>query len=306
MSDNILLDVKDLHHRYGDRVALDGFSLALVPGEICALVGRNGAGKSTLAGVLTGLLRPQSGIATLDGETLIESTPSVRARVGYASQELALYQPLTGRENLATFGELYGLRGNELLARIDEVSVHFALGHLLDRPVHRLSGGEQRRIHSAAAVLHRPRLILLDEPTAGVDVQTRSQILRAVRALAATEGSAVLYATHYLDEVAELGATVSIIDAGRVLARGEVEDLVLRHASPAIELGFRGPAPEVSGAIVDGSRLHISCERPLERVPSLLRELGANAQDVVDIQLIAPDLQGVYLALSGARLEEAA
>jgi ABC-2 type transport system ATP-binding protein len=248
--------------RYGDRTALDGVDLEVAPGEVCALLGPNGAGKSTLVAVTCGLLKPDAGTVVVPG------------RPGVAFQEIGIYPSLTVRENLWAFAELHGVSRK----RAERVIEPFVLDALADRPAGRLSGGEQRRLHAAIALVHRPRLVLLDEPTAGADTQTRSAILAAVKA-SAGEGTAIVYTTHYLPEVEELDAGVALLEAGRMIATGTVGELVARHAESVLEVTF-----------ADG--------RVVRRPGCSL--LGLEP-DAIRAEVIRPSLEAAYLALTGRR-----
>jgi ABC-2 type transport system ATP-binding protein len=251
--------------RYGERVALDGVDLEVAPGEICALLGPNGAGKSTLVSIAAGLVKPDSGSVHASG------------RPGLAPQEIGIYPPLTVRENLWAFAAIHGVSRK----RAERLLEPFVLSALADRPAGRLSGGEQRRLHTAIALVHRPRVVLLDEPTAGADTQTRGAILDAVRTIAA-EGTAVVYTTHYLPEVEELDASVALLEAGRIIAAGRVSELVAQHASSVLEVTF-----------TDG--------RTLRRPGSSLHGLE---EDVIRAEIIRPSLEAAYLALTGRRSAE--
>ena len=248
--------------RYGSRVALDGVDLAVAPGEILALLGPNGAGKSTLVGIACGLLKPDAGSVRVQG------------RPGVAFQEIGIYPSLTVRENLWAFAEVHRVPRR----RAERLLEPFVLSELAERPAGRLSGGEQRRLHTAIALVHRPRVVLLDEPTAGADTQTRAAILDAVRGLAG-EGTAVVYTTHYLPEVEALGAGVALLEAGRIIASGTVAGLVAAHAESVLEVEF-----------VDG--------RVVRRAGASLDGLES---DVVRAELIGPSLEAAYLALTGRR-----
>ncbi|MEV6965420.1 ABC transporter ATP-binding protein [Hamadaea sp. NPDC051192] len=216
-----MLSAQDLIKRYGERRALDGFTLSIAPGEICGLIGHNGAGKTTFVEIVTGLIRPDSGVVTVDGRTPAQA----RDRIGLAPQELALYLPATLRQNLRLFGGLAGLRGRSLREAITQTAERLLLTDCLDRPVGLLSGGQRRRAQAATALLHRPRLLLLDEPTVGADPETRAALLDLIKEVAAT-GTAVCYTTHYLPELVDLGATLALCSAGRVIARGDQESLL--------------------------------------------------------------------------------
>jgi ABC-2 type transport system ATP-binding protein len=215
-----VLVARELHKRYGSVVALDGFDLSVAAGEVVGLIGRNGAGKSTFAAIAAGILRPDRGRVLVDGVEV----GRVRGRVGLAGQDVALYPTATVRENLRFFGRVQGLRGRSLRAAVDEVALALRLTGLLRDRVATLSGGQRRRVHAAVALLHRPAVLLLDEPTVGADPESREALLAAVRARA-DAGAAVCYTTHYLPELDLLDATVALADAGRVVLRGSRADL---------------------------------------------------------------------------------
>jgi ABC-2 type transport system ATP-binding protein len=253
-----MLEAYDLTKRYGDTRALDGFSLTIAAGEVCGLIGHNGAGKTTFVEVVTGLTRPDSGSVTVAG------LPPAQARhlYGLAPQELALYLSVSVRQNLRAFGRLAGVHGTALRRAIDETAAALDLTEVLDKPVGLLSGGQQRRVQAATALLHRPRLLLLDEPTVGADPQTRMALLALV-ARAAGDGAAVCYTTHYLPELVELDATLAVCAAGRVIERGSQRDL-LRDLPGHLELTYpdgrtesfvaTDPAAELARRLADGAR----------------------------------------------------
>jgi ABC-2 type transport system ATP-binding protein len=254
------LVVKGVRKRYGDTIALDGVDLDIAAGEIVALLGPNGAGKTSLVSIVAGLRRPDTGSVQVAGVDALRKPHAARARLGLAPQELGIYPTLSVRDNLRFHGELAGLRRTALTRRVAEVADALALGDLLRRAARELSGGEARRLHTAMSVIGRPQLLLLDEPTTGADVGMRVQLLELVRTLAA-EGAAVCYSTHYLQEVEQLGASVAIIDAGRIVARGPLRTLVAAHGSAAIELRFDGPPPrleEEPHARTDGATLRVA------------------------------------------------
>ncbi len=214
-----MLLAEGLHKRYGPIRALAGFDLRVAAGEVVGLIGRNGAGKSTFASVAAGLIRPDRGTVRIAGFDMARDPRRAQSRLGLAGQELALYPTATVAENLRFFGGLYGLRGRRLRGEIDEVAATMRLTDLLRRRVGTLSGGQQHRVHAAVALLHRPAVLLLDEPTAGADPASRQALLNTVRARAA-DGATVCYTTHYLPELDILDATVALADAGRVVVRG--------------------------------------------------------------------------------------
>jgi ABC-2 type transport system ATP-binding protein len=300
-----MLRIEGLKKTYGDIVALRGVDLTVRSGEIVSLLGPNGAGKTTLVSIVAGLRRADSGVVEVDGLNALVHSVEVRRRIGLAPQDLGVYPVVSVRHNFLLFGRLAGLSPREIRAGIDEVAEALNIGDLLDRKVGELSGGQKRRVHTAIALLHRPPLLLLDEATTGADVETRGHILELVRKLA-FEGSAVLYSTHYLQEVEDLRATVALLDDGRVIARGAVDDLIASHAVPVVELIFEGAVPTVSvngQETIDGSHLRVPTNDPAQTLAALIPQLPARSLASVDI--IRPNLEAVYLAITGRRYEEA-
>lgn len=289
--------------RYGRVTALEDVDLDIAQGEIVGLLGHNGAGKTTLMSLAAGLLRPDAGDIRVLGASPVRDPRRVGRELGLAPQELGVYPPLTVRQNLRFFAELSGLRGAEAERRIEEVAEPLGLTGLLARRVSRLSGGEQRRVHTAMALLHRPRLLLLDEPTAGVDVETRSRLLAFVRELAEA-GTAVCYSTHYLTEVEALDASVAVLDHGRVIARGPLGELVRRHGDSAVELTFSGGPPELRlpwPVTREGDVLRVHVEQPQRAAPEVLSALGGAALRLVNMRVVQPGLDSVFLRLTGRR-----
>ena len=216
-----MLEAINLVKSYGTVRALDEFSLHVAEGEIVGLVGHNGAGKTTFVEILSYLVRQDSGHVTIGGKTPAD----VRGELGVAPQHIALYPSVSVKEHLELYGKLAGLRNQALRDAIEEISVALHLTDFMDRHSAVLSGGQQRRTQAATALIHRPALLVLDEPTAGADVETRQAMLDVVKQRA-REGAAVVYTTHYLPELTELGATIAVIRNGRVIARGTHGQLV--------------------------------------------------------------------------------
>jgi ABC-2 type transport system ATP-binding protein len=209
------------------------------------------------------------------------------------------------RENLTFFAELAGLRRRARTSRVDEVAARLGLEGLLDRTAFALSGGERRRLHTAIAFLNRPALLLLDEPTVGADVETRTSLLDLVQE-AAADGAAVVYSSHYLPEIEALDASVAILVQGRMIASGALGDLVAAHGHTGVALSFDGPVPdsvchELSGAVVADGVLTIETGDPAGTVAHVMRDLGSNATRVRSIELLRPSLESVFVALTGQR-----
>ena len=301
-----MLGVRGLRKSYGDTVALAGVDLDVAPGEIVGLLGPNGAGKTTMVSIVAGLRRADGGSVTVNGIDALAKPAEARRCIGLAPQELGIYPLLTVRDNLLVFAELADLRGRTRDQRIDEIAEALELTEFMDRPARHLSGGEKRRLHTALALVHRPPLLLLDEPTTGVDVRTRARVLDVVRGLAEA-GSAVCYSTHYLPEVEALGASVAIIDRGQVLVRGPIEELVRRHGECAVELTFDGAPPQLALELRSEARdqmLRIYTDEPATVAASVLTRLGADAERLRSIDLVYPSLEAVFLAVTGRRYAE--
>jgi ABC-2 type transport system ATP-binding protein len=295
-----VLVAENVAKRYGGQPALAGVSFEVEPGQIFSLLGPNGAGKSTFISIAAGIRRPDSGRVLVDGV----APAAARHRIGWASQETALYEVLTVRENLTFFCELVGLRRGAIARRIDELAHALRLPTLLDRPASQLSGGERRRLHTAIAFVHRPSLLLLDEATVGADIETRVALIDVVRA-AADDGAAVVYSTHYLPEVEALGATVGILVDGQLVANGLLDSLVTRYGKCAVELTFdRSPSNIDLGdypTSVDGSILRVETPEPARSVPEIMARLGPRSADLRAVEIRHPDLDSVFLSLTGRR-----
>jgi ABC-2 type transport system ATP-binding protein len=237
------LELRGVVKRYrgGERAALDGLDLDLAGGGTLALLGPNGAGKSTLVSLAAGLTRPEAGTVRVLGSDPAARSGATRRQIGVAPQEIGVYPQLSVTTNLRAFAELYGMKPRAARARARELLEPFALTDLVSRPAGRLSGGEQRRLHAAIALVNRPKLVIFDEPTAGADPSTREHILQAVRDLA-RDGTAVVYTTHYLPEVERLDADIALLERGRLLARGSLAELIAGLTLPGPGAGEAPPA----------------------------------------------------------------
>jgi ABC-2 type transport system ATP-binding protein len=299
-----VLSVDGVRKSYGDVVALDGVSLEVDAGEVVCLLGANGAGKTTLISLVAGLQRPDAGTVRVGGIDVAHDPNAARRLMGVAPQNTGVYEVLTVRQNLVFFGELCGLRGRVLAERVDVLAGALMLRPLLARTAALLSGGEKRRLHTAIALVGRPPLLLLDEPTVGADIETRAALLAMVRALAG-EGAAVVYTTHYLPEVDELRASVAMLVRGRVVVRGRVETLVAQHGVSVAELRFDGEAPDsaLEGATVvrENDVLRITTRDPATAAAAIIANLGADAARLRGVDLLRPSLDSVFLAITGQR-----
>jgi ABC-2 type transport system ATP-binding protein len=295
-----MLEARGLVKRYGERAALDGFDLDVRAGEITGLIGHNGAGKTTFMEVVTGLVRADQGQVTVGGVDARRQPRAARRLLGIAPQELALYLTATVQDNLRLFGALAGLRGRPLRRAVDEVAEELMLTGVLGQRAGLLSGGQRRRTQAATAMVGGAPLLLLDEPTAGADPQTRAALLTAVRARAAA-GAAVLYTTHYLPELADLDATLAVARDGRVIARGSQASLT-RGLPGELRLRFDGdpggaclPPDLAARARRAGGEVRIASISP---PADLAAALAAGCTPAwVDVR--RPDLDDLYRSLSG-------
>jgi ABC-2 type transport system ATP-binding protein len=280
-----VLTAQGLHKRYGNVVALDGFDLHIEAGEIVGLVGHNGAGKTTFVEIVAGLMRPDGGRVEVAGIDVAARSTRVRELIGLAPQEMSLYLSLTVRQNVRLFGGLAGLRGRTLRSAIAATSEALGLTDALDRPVGLLSGGQRRRAQAATALIHRPRLLMLDEPTAGADPGTRQALLALVRDHASA-GAAVCYTTHYLPELADLAATIAVASRGRVIARGGQQQLLA------------GVPAELRAVLTSGESRVVRTSDPSRALVDLLAQ--GHALRSVDIR--RPSLEDLYHKLEGDRV----
>lgn len=303
---NPVLEVNDIRKHYGDLEALRGVSLHVEEGELFGLLGPNGAGKTTLLSILSCLLDPSSGKARFLGKSLTRSDKSLRPLIGLATQDISLYGELTARENLTFFGKLYGLRGSDLAKRVDEVLEFTALTDRADDRVGTYSGGMKRRLNLGVAFVHRPRILYLDEPTTGVDPQSRFHLFEEIRTLNSA-GTTVIYTSHYMEEVQSLCPRIAIMDHGRVIACDEREKLlkkldamltirVANSLSTVVERVQKLDGVQVDSAEGDTLKLATSNANELTiRVIAILRELGI---ELTGMETKEPTLEQVFLHLT--------
>ncbi len=276
-----VVEIRDLVRSFGEHRAVDGLSLEVREGESVGLLGPNGAGKTTTLRVLSTVCAPTSGLVRVFGMDPVRDARAIRARIGVVPQEVALYDALTARENLAFFGRLYGIRGGELRARIDRALEQSSLQDRADARVSTYSGGMKRRLNIVAALMHAPRLLFLDEPTVGLDPQSRNHVFELVERLIAS-GTTLLYTTHQLGEVERLCQRIVILDHGRMLAQGTLAEL----ARGAARVGVRSLRVEASSRIDEAALLLRA-----RGVPFVMEDA-------------APSLEDIFLTLTGRALRD--
>ncbi len=312
-SNSSLIDVSNLRKKFAEVEALRGITFGVGAGEIYGLLGPNGAGKSTTIGILCGLVRPDAGTARLNGIDIMQNPLEARRSLGVVPQEVALYTELSARDNLSFFGRLYGLRGADLRRRTDQVLARVGLSDRAKEPIERYSGGMLRRLNIAAGVLHEPKVVLLDEPTVGLDPQTRASILELVRSIAAS-GAAVVYTTHYLDEAERLCDRIGIIDHGAILAEGKLAEL-MKAAGEREIVALRGlfradAVPRAISALpdtelikADDHELLLSLQSAERQLSSLLAAVHALGE-VREVAVKQPSLENLFIKLTGRELRE--
>ena len=298
-----MLEIRGLTKAYGQHEVLRGVDLAAGAGEIVGLLGPNGAGKTTLVSIVAGLRRADAGRVAVDGIDALAHPEAARRVLGLAPQELGIYPVLSVEKNLAFFAELSGLGGRNLRDRVVEVADALDLVKLLGQKAGTLSGGQKRRLHTAMALVHEPKVLFLDEPTVGADVRTRNQILQVVRKRAEA-GCAVVYTSHYLTEIEDLGASVAILEAGQIIARGSLAGLVAEHGSSALRLTFEGSAPALEGFEIAGAVATLRTPDPAHAAAGILGRLNGSTEKLRSVDIVRPSLEAAYLALTGRRSNE--
>lgn len=334
-----ILEADSLVKKYGDVAAVDGVSFEVDAGEVFGLLGPNGAGKTTTISMLTGVLEPTSGTVRIGGHDILREPLEVKRINGLVPQDLALYPTLSARSNLEFFGRIYGLRGKELKGRVDDVLQVVALTERADEPIEKYSGGMKRRINIAAGLVHQPRLLFLDEPTVGVDPQSRNHIFESVQRLNRERGTTVVYTSHYMEEVELLCNRVAIVDRGRIIALDTIRNLIAMLGGGVIQLGLerlddemltaiRGlpavnaanrvvpPAPssvqdtgEAAAAIAapaapEQTAVKIESKRSQDALVQVIGYLNDRGVAFTSVQIFEPNLESVFLHLTGKKLRE--
>jgi linearmycin/streptolysin S transport system ATP-binding protein len=310
MESQLPLEARGLTKSFGGRRALDGVTVSLVPGEILGLLGPNGAGKTTLVRSVVGRVRPDAGSLRVFG--LSPSDPTSSGVRGWVPQEIALYPLLSPRENLYSFGRYQGLSERDLPAATERSLEWAALSERADERTERLSGGMKRRLNIAAGTIHRPRLLLLDEPTVGVDPQSRERIYRMIEELRG-EGVSLLYTTHYMEEAERLCDRIAIIDNGRIIALGTKDELVRETLvkGRTLTVDSDGPLPEslrrrlteLGASMLDQGAV-IPVGEPAREIPEVLELFRKESAPVRDLTLKTATLEAVFLHLTGRELRE--
>jgi len=309
-----MIEVAQLRKEYGDLVAVDSVSFTAETGAIFGLLGPNGAGKTTTIGCISGLLEPTAGTVRVRGHDVVREGTRAKASLGVVPQEIALYEDLSARENVRFWGQAYGLGGSVLRARVTDV---LEITGLLDRAgdrVDQFSGGMKRRLNFACGIVHEPQVLLLDEPTVGVDPQSRVRLLDLVREQA-NQGVCVLYTTHYMEEAQSLCDRLAIIDHGHIIAQGSLDELqaqmgerdLVRISGSFEENELRrafSRDEDVEVVTVDDAQATLSVRQASSKLPTLLAALTRADSEVRDITVSQPSLESLFIKLTGKELRE--
>jgi ABC-2 type transport system ATP-binding protein len=302
-----IVSFKGLGKDYGERTAVHALDLDVEQGEILGLLGPNGAGKTTTISMACGVTTPTRGEVTISGVSLARDPLKAKRELGLVPQDLALYEELTARRNLAFFGALYGLAGGELVDRIKWALDVVGLTDRADDPTKDFSGGMKRRLNLACGLVHKPQVLVLDEPTVGVDPQSRNHIFETVKSLR-ERGMTVIYTSHYMEEVEALCDRVAIVDAGKIVALGTIAELIAAHAGRGVAIELTGEIDRAAEAAAkhgtierDGASLRVVPSGGLAPVIAAIEQAGAT---IARIESREANLETAFLALTGKALRD--
>jgi ABC-2 type transport system ATP-binding protein len=333
-----IVETYDLVKKFGDFEAVKGISFSVEEGEIFGLLGPNGAGKTTTISMLTGLYPPTKGTAQVGGYDIGKELDEVKEINGLVPQDLALYPTLSARANLNFFGRIYGLGGKELKERVDDVLRIVALTERADEPVQKLSGGMKRRVNIASGLVHQPRLLFLDEPTVGVDPQSRNHIFESVQRLNRERGMSIIYTSHYMEEVELLCNRVAIIDQGEIIANDTIKNLIDMLGGGVIQVGLaqvddklleqiaalpaitkatvaprqmavppvdgEEPAVDIYTPVPSYTVVKVEAEHSQQALVSLIGFFNERNIPIASLEILEPNLESVFLHLTGKKLRE--
>ncbi|TWJ43780.1 Daunorubicin/doxorubicin resistance ATP-binding protein DrrA [Bacillus paralicheniformis] len=311
------MNVLEIHHltkKFGDFVAVDNISLSIEEGEIFGLLGANGAGKSTTIHMISSLLRCNEGEILILGKNIAKHRKFAKMNIGIVPQDLAIYEDLTAYENVKFFAGLYGLRGAQLRNRVEEALQFVGLSDKHKSFPKNFSGGMKRRLNIACAIAHRPKLIIMDEPTVGIDPHSRNYILESVKKLNAM-GCTIIYTSHYMEEVEEICTRIAIVDHGKIIAEGTKEQLksiitntkdiqVVLKSAENVDIGELKTISGVEAAALEDNTIKINSDAGVNNLNQIIEKLMKNGAEIRSLEEKAPSLETVFLTLTGRQLRD--
>ncbi|WP_440097446.1 ATP-binding cassette domain-containing protein [Bacillus paralicheniformis] len=311
------MNVLEIHHltkKFGDFVAVDNISLSIEEGEIFGLLGANGAGKSTTIHMISSLLRCNEGEILILGKNIAKHRKFAKMNIGIVPQDLAIYEDLTAYENVKFFAGLYGLRGAQLRNRVEEALQFVGLSDKHKSFPKNFSGGMKRRLNIACAIAHRPKLIIMDEPTVGIDPHSRNYILESVKKLNAM-GCTIIYTIHYMEEVEEICTRIAIVDHGKIIAEGTKEQLksiitntkdiqVVLKSAENVDIGELKTISGVEAAALEDNTIKINSDAGVNNLNQIIEKLMKNGAEIRSLEEKAPNLETVFLTLTGRQLRD--
>ncbi|MBC8508141.1 MAG: ABC transporter ATP-binding protein [Anaerolineales bacterium] len=314
MSNRIAIQTNNLHKDFGEVYAVRGVNIEIQSGEIFSLLGPNGAGKTTVISMISGLLKPNQGDATILGHSITHEPLAAKAALGVVPQEIAIYEDLSARENLMFWGKMYGLRGAHLKQRVAEILETIGLADRQKGRVEKFSGGMKRRLNIGIALLHEPEVVIMDEPTVGIDPQSRRKILDSVMELN-KQGMTVFYTTHYMEEAQELSDHIAIMDHGEIIASGTHAELVkIVGELDRIELNINTESdrvmetwkntPGVEKITAENGQLHLLVNDSNLVLPQLFEKAAQVGSRITSVEIQEPNLETVFLHLTGRALRD--
>lgn len=309
-----LIKIENLVKKYDKSIVVKSVNLDIKKGEIFGLLGPNGAGKTTTISMLSGLLKPNSGRILVDGHDVVKDSMSAKKIIGLVPQDIALYTALTAEENLYFFGRMYDLSGKLLRKRVSEVLEIAGLEDRKKEKIKNYSGGMKRRINIAAAILHKPEILIMDEPTVGIDPQSRNHILESVKEFN-KRGMTIIYTSHYMEEVEYLCSRIGIMDNGKIIALGDKEELKNNVSGGSrIEIEVSSVVPGICEKIKKvngvkqvhtvGTKIIINSDKSRNLMPKIMNAISEVDADVLSVNINIPNLESVFLNLTGRALRD--
>jgi len=309
-----VIEIKDLVKKYDDNIAVDNISLSIEEGEVYGILGPNGAGKSTTISLICSLLFPTSGEIKILGENIRKNSISVKRNLGLVPQNIALYRDFTAYENIKFFGELYGLKGKELNEEIDKALEFTGLLDVKKKKAEEFSGGMLRRLNIACAIVHSPKILIMDEPTVGIDPQSRNNIMQAVKKLN-KKGVTIIYTTHYMEEAESLCTKIAIIDKGKIIVEGTKEELkdivsdkkILNIGVDDIYKVNLESLRNVEGVIdisINSNNVIITSSKDVNNLSKIIKEISNEDLKINDLGFKEITLETVFLSLTGKKLRD--